>query len=127
MKTSEANKLMKEWQKRLCLQDWQIVLYIDCAPDEMHVDDSSGCVSWQESTKTACIQIIDPKYYGQRVAPFDFEKTLVHELMHLKMCMMYRREGSLKERLAHQLIDDLSRALVDAKRAKWPEVEPACK
>lgn len=122
MKNSEANKLMKEWQKRLCMQDWRIVLYTDCMPDEMNVDDSSGCVSWQESTKTACIQILDPKYYGSRVTPFDFEKTLVHELMHLKMCMMYKREGSLRERLTHQVLDDISRALVDAKRFMPPEV-----
>lgn len=127
MKTSEANKLMKEWQKRLSMQDWRIVLHIDCEPDDMYVEDSSGSVSWQESTKTACINILDPKYYGQRVVPYDFEKTLVHELLHLKFCMMYKRDGSLRERLVHTLIDDISRALVDAKRTKWPEAEPACK
>lgn len=110
--------LMKEWQKRLSLQDWRIVLYDDCSPDDMHVDESSGCVQWQESTKTACIQILDPKYYGERVVPFDFEKTLVHELLHLKFCMLYSRDGSLRERLVHQMVDDFSRALVDAKRYK---------
>ena len=117
MKSNEAKNLLKEWQNRLSMQDWRIALYVDCMPDEMHVDDSSGCVSWQESTKTACIQILDQKYYGERVVPFDFEKTLVHELMHLKMCMMYKREGSMRERLAHQVIDGIARALVDAKRA----------
>lgn len=127
MKTSEANKLMKEWQKRLSMQDWRIALYTDCPPDEMSLDDSSGCVSWQESTKTACIQILDPKFYGKRVAPFDFEKTLVHELLHLKFCMFYDKEGEVRERLVHQSIDDLARALVDAKRTKWPEVAPVCK
>lgn len=110
--------LMKEWQKRLSLQDWRIVLYENCSPDDMHVDESSGCVQWQESTKTACIQILDPKYYGERVVPFDFEKTLVHELLHLKFCMLYSRDGSLRERLVHQMVDDFSRALVDAKRCK---------
>ena len=117
MKSNEAKNLLKEWQNRLSMQDWRIALYVDCMPDEMHVDDSSGCVSWQESTKTACIQILDQKYYGERVVPFDFEKTLVHELMHLKMCMMYKREGSMRERLAHQVIDGIARALVDANRA----------
>lgn len=109
--------LMKEWQKRLSLSDWTIALYAECSPDEMSLDDSSGCVSWQESTRTACIQILDPKYYGERVAPFDFEKTLVHELLHLKFCMFYKRDGSLRERLVHQAVDDLARALVSAKRA----------
>ena len=109
--------LLNEWQKRLSLQDWTIKLYTECTPDDMSIDDSSGCVHWQESTKTACIQILDPKFYGDRVVPFDLEKTLVHELMHLKMCMLYKKDGSLRERIVHQLIDDLSRALVDAKRA----------
>ena len=106
------------------MQDWRIVLNVGCEPDDMYVEDSSGSVSWQESTKTACINILDPKYYGQRVAPFDFERTLVHELLHLKFCMMYKKDGSLRERLVHVLIDDIARALVDAKRVKPPEEVP---
>lgn len=85
-------------------------------PVDMSIEDSSGCVSWQESTKTAFVQIIDPKYYGDRVVPFDFEQTLVHELMHLKMCMCYDEDETLRERIVHQILDDISRALVDAKR-----------
>ena len=115
------NGLLKEWQKRLSMQDWRIKLYTGCDPDGMDILDSSGCVSWQESTKTACIRILDPQYYGDRVVPFDFEKTLVHELLHLKFCMMYRKDGSLRERLVHALIDDMARALVDAKRWKAKE------
>lgn len=108
--------LMKEWQKRLALTDWRIALQTDCEPDEMGVAESAGCVSWEESSKTALIQIIDPKYYGKRVVPFDFEKTLVHELMHLKTCLFYDHSDELRERVVHQAIDDLARALVDAKR-----------
>lgn len=113
--------LMKEWQKRLCLTDWRIGLAINCKPDEMEIDDSSGCVSWQESTKTAYIQIVDPKFYGRRIVPFDFEKTLVHELMHLKMCMLYSEKNELQERIAHQVLDEIARALVDAKRFGLPK------
>lgn len=108
--------LLKEWQKRLSMQDWRIVVKEDCEPDEMSVDESSGCVSWQESTRTACIQILDPKYYGQRVVAFDFEQTLVHELLHLKFCLFYDADGELRERIVHMVIDDMARALVDAKR-----------
>ena len=108
--------LLKEWQKRLYLQDWRIKLYTGCAPDEMAINDSCGCVSWEESSKTACIQIMDPKYYGQRVAPYDFEKTLVHELMHLKTCLFYDDKDELRERIVHQTLDEIARALVEAKR-----------
>lgn len=108
--------LLKEWQKRLSMQDWRIGLETNCDPGDMELIDSSGCVRWQESTKTAYIQIIDPKFYGERVVPFDFEQTLVHEMLHLKMCLLCPLEGGLRERVAHQLIDELARALVDAKR-----------
>lgn len=110
-------KLLKEWQERLSMQDWRIELQVGCRPDEMGVDDSSGCVQWQESSKTALVQIIDPKYYGERVVPYDFEKTLVHELMHLKTCLFYDSDDTLRERIVHMALDDIARALVDAKRA----------
>lgn len=116
-----SKSLLKEWQKRLCLQDWRIELATGCKPADMDIVESSGCVSWQESTKTAFIQIVDEQYYGDRVVPFDFEKTLVHELMHLKMCMLYSEKDELQERLVHQILDDLARALVDAKRYGIPK------
>lgn len=111
-----GNKLLKEWQKRLSMQDWRITLKTGCSPDEMKIDESSGCVAWSESTKTAFIQILDPIYYGERVTDFDFEQTLVHELLHLKFCLFYDEDGDLRERVVHMVLDDLSRALVDAKR-----------
>ena len=75
-----------------------------------------GCSTFEESTKTARIDILDPKYYGDRVVPFDREKTLVHELMHLKLCLLDTNDNDLQSRLVHQTIDDMARALVDAKR-----------
>lgn len=111
-------KLLNEWQKRLSMQDWRVFMKENCKPSEMSVDESSGCISWQESSKTAYMQIIDPEYYGDRVIPFDFEKTLVHELLHLKFCLFYDEDGEVRERLVHQVIDEISRALVDAKRYK---------
>lgn len=109
-------KLLKEWQKRLALMDWRISMQTNCDPAEMGINDSAGCVQWEESSKTALIQIVDPKYYGSRVVPFDFEKTLVHELMHLKTCLFYDEDDELRERVVHMSIDDIARALVDAKR-----------
>lgn len=111
-----AKGLLKEWQKRLLLTDWRIKLVTDCDPNDMAIDDSSGCVSWQEATKTALIQIIDPKFYGNRVVPFDFEEVLVHELLHLKTCLFYDDDDELRERIVHMFLDEMARALVEAKR-----------
>ena len=82
----------------------------------MVIEDSCGCTSWQEVGKTALIQILHPNRYGDRIVPFDIEKTIVHELLHLKMSFISSECDSLQQRVAHQLIDDLAKAMVNARR-----------
>ena len=115
--TEEGNKLLKEWKTRLGLLDWTIKLEDRLEPDEMELQDSDGCVSWEEAVKCAFVQILDEKFYGKRIRPYDYERILVHELLHLKTCLLSDKVDDLQERVAHQLIDDLARALVDAKRS----------
>jgi len=116
MKKKQAMKLLSEWQERLGLNDWRIKLYYKCKPDEMMLDNAAGCTEWSETVRTARIEIIDPKYYGERIVDFDFEKTLVHELLHLKTCLVSDKVNELQARYMHMMIDDLARAFVDAKR-----------
>ena len=59
------------------------------------------------------IEIINPAYYGDRILPFDFEKTLVHELLHLKFSFWCQNEDDVGDRVMHQMIDDLARALTE--------------
>lgn len=110
-------KLLDEWKKRLGLQEWRIKLCDMCKPEEMTLENVAGCTEWSEAIKTARIEIIDPKFYGKRIAPFDWEKTLVHELLHLKTCLVSDQVNDLQVRYMHQMIDDLARAFVDAKRS----------
>ena len=116
MKKREAKALLFEWMELLGLQDWRIKLRTKCKPEEMTLENSAGCTEWDETLKTARIEIIDPAYYGKRIVPFDFEKTLVHELLHLKTSFVSENVSELQERVMHQMIDDLARALVEAKR-----------
>jgi len=116
MTTGKAKKLLVEWQVRLGLTDWEITLNYACAPHEMSIADSVGCTTWTEASKCAVIQILAEKYYGSRVRPYDFEKTLVHELLHLKTSLIGTECDDLQARLVHQLIDDIARAMVDLKR-----------
>ena len=104
---SNAQKLLMEWQNRLGLQDWRIKLIPNCKPEEMELEGCAGCTDWSESIKTARIEIINPQYYGERIVPFDFEKTLVSDMV-----------DEFQARYMHQMIDDLARAFVDAKRYK---------
>ena len=113
------NELLSEWQDRLGLQDWRISLHPCCKPEEMTEPDSTGCTVFNETIKTARIEIVDPQYYGDdRIAPFDWEKTLIHELLHLKTSLISSDCDPLQERIAHQLIDDLARAFVEVKEGR---------
>ena len=113
--------LLKEWQHRLGLDDWYIVLKDNCSPNDMVLKDCTGETEWQEVTKCAVIRIISKKDYGDRIIAFDKEKTLVHELLHCKFCLLGASGNDLQDRIQHQLIDDMARALVDAKRNKFEE------
>lgn len=108
--------LLKEWQERLFLQSWRIILRENCKPDDMDLQDCFGCTTWTEESKTARIDIVDPSCVTDRIVPFDFEKTLVHELLHLKFSLLSTNEEDMQARYVHQLIDEMARALVDAKR-----------
>ena len=113
----EHDALLREWVKRLGLQNWRISLDGCCIESEMELQGCAGCTTWQEVNQCAKVQIISPDCYGDRIIPFDWEKTLVHELLHLKTCLLTDTNNELNDRIGHILIDDLARALVDAKRS----------
>lgn len=123
MAIEKGESLLAEWKERLGLTEWRIKLVDNCKPEEMMIENCAGCTDWSEAIKTARIEIIDPQYYGKRIVPFDYEKTLVHELLHLKTCLVSDQVDALQARYMHQMIDDLARAFVDAKRAQPPKEE----
>ena len=113
----EKLKLLKEWQRRLRLDDWNINLMYDCSPNDMMLKDVAGESEYVESDKIAVVRIVTEKDYGKRVVPFDFERILVHELLHCKFSLIYESENAIQNRIVHQYIDDMAKALVDAKRS----------
>ena len=82
------------------------------------MQDVAGCATWVESTRCATIDILSADHYPKGVVSrgFDWECTLVHELLHCKFCLLSNDSDELQTRYVHQLIDDLARAFVDAKR-----------
>ena len=115
-------EMLDYWQKLLGLTDWKIVLKTDCFSSEMKTPDCAGENEWKESIKVSVIRILKEEEYGERILPFDLEKTLVHELLHLKFCLLDDSGNELQDRYVHQLIDDLARALVAAKRFSLNEI-----
>ena len=116
--TNEELALLEKWKRKLCLQEWRIKLLTNLRPEEMMVSNTAGCTEWSESIKTARIEIINPTCYGDRIVPFDFEKTLVHELLHLKFSFWCQNEDDVSDRVMHQMIDDLARALTEKRKCE---------
>ena len=110
--------LLDKWQKRLGLDDWTICLNVDVSPNDMQIQGVAGECVWDEIHRAATINIINEKDYGNRILPFDKEKTLVHELLHIKFCMIDNSGNELYDKLLHQLIEDMAKALVSAGRSK---------
>ena len=117
-KGSRRQALQEEWINRLQLDHWTIRIHDQLRPEEMSVADTDGCVNYETSTKTARVEILDPKYYGDRVRGYDYERTLVHELLHIKLAMIDDSGNDVQDRVLHQLVDELAGALVEARRAE---------
>ena len=110
------NKLLKEWQKRLDLTDWDIILKEDCRVCDFTLQDCAGECEYDLTHKIAVIRLIKESEYGERITSYDKEKTLVHELLHCKFALIDNSGNDIVDRYIHQLINDLAKAFVDAKR-----------
>lgn len=115
--------LIEEWQERLGLSDWAIILRYNCEREDLEDENAVGETSWIDSNKSAVIRIVSEKVYGNdRIIDFDFEKTLVHELLHIKFSYLQLEnktyESKVLDETIRQLIDDLARAFVMAKRGE---------
>lgn len=123
MKMTKQQKLLEEWQERLGLQDWIIVLRYNCQFEDLELDDACGETNWVDTIRSATIRIISEEEYGNdRTIEYDFEQILVHELLHIKFGVLsfttQDYEGKVMAEVRHQLIDDLARAMVMAKRGE---------
>ena len=110
--------ILEKWQARLDLKDWTIKLRENVSPNDMQIPGVAGECTWDEIHKAATINIGNEKDYGNRIVPFDKEKTLVHELLHIKFCMVDNSGNELFDKLLHQLIEDLAKALIKAERGE---------
>ena len=112
--------LLNEWVERLGLQNWRIKLKINQDEEQMR-ENTAGNVDFIEEIRCAVIKIISESDYPEdSVLEYDFERILVHELLHIKFTLFdntrWLDETNMPDRHLHQLIDDMARALVCAKR-----------
>ena len=110
-------------QKLLLYRHWIIVLRYNCKFEDLELDNACGETNWEDTIKSATIRIVSKEEYGtDRVLPYDFEQILVHELLHIKFGLLsftqQDYDGKVTAKLRHQLIDDLARGMVMAKRGE---------
>lgn len=107
-----AQKVVEMWKKRLRMTDWLIEIYPFEDICDMPNDSTVAFTEFEEVGRTAVIRIVKPCQAGDNIRPFNWERILVHELLHIKFCLLREYGGSLSYRVLHQLIEDMSYALV---------------
>jgi hypothetical protein len=123
--TQAARESLKEWQRRLYLDDWIFLLSLVEPSEEL---DNQGIAEIDSVHKAAIIRIA--KLDGaakDRIVKICHEVTLVHELVH---CMFDSVDnhgknetpyGICYDRSMHNLIDTVARSLIMAKYGIGPE------
>lgn len=80
--------------RKTFLQHWIIGAKL-VSPDEMS-SESVGENDFQIVGNCRVIKILKPEYYGERVVKYCAEKTLVHELLHLKYNWLVPQKESVE-------------------------------
>lgn len=120
MTTKKADKLLKKWKKKLGLQNWDIFLKINQKKEDM--DGCNGLIEWNPVQRCAVIKIKDKKeIYSDSLASFNFKKTLVHELLHLKFELFESKDkNSAVYENFHQQLEDMARLITGYKNKFKP-------
>lgn len=116
MTEQKANELFQKWVKILQLESWDIRFQWCVRERDMHLRDSLGCVDFIHESRQAIIQMLDPVDFDNDLFTYDYEKTLVHELLHLKFASLDSSGDPLRDKLTHQMVDDLAKSFVSAVR-----------
>ena len=117
----EAIEALREWQKRLFLEDWTIKIWLEKGESGSEV---GGHVEYKSSVKIAVITLyhFDEAYEQSSVVKICDEQELVHELLHLKidLALPYLDNIATVEaeellKTNHQLVEQMAKSLIMAK------------
>lgn len=100
MRTEKTvDDLCQKWQTLLRLRDWDIDVELFSAR-EFSGEDRQGEVFYDISTGQAIIHLLDVDTKLDTPFPYDLEKVLVHELLHLHFAIF---EPEQEDKLRHDL------------------------
>lgn len=106
------HEIIKFWINLLSLNDWEISVK-PVRRTELELD-GQGEVKYNFVGKQALILLLDPVDWQNDNFEQDHEKTLVHELLHLKFDEIPVKKKFKQKQ--HQLLNDMAKCLVKARR-----------
>jgi hypothetical protein len=95
---------MHSWQKRLGLDDWTMSLQV---VRQSEIDPNAwGSSHWDAKTKTATIQVLDPRDYNLKGSDLrlDMECTIVHELVHIQVSPLVSTDAHAVEDVVNKIM-----------------------
>ena len=104
-KAPNLQPLLRKWQKRLRLQDWDITAKYD---DERVLDGQVGLTKFSSKYHHALIRILHPRdnFYTEPGTQ-NVELTLVHELVHLWITPLGDHDSNAEELVVEMLAKGL--------------------
>lgn len=113
MRTEKTvDDLCQKWQTLLRLRDWDIHVELFSAR-EFSEEDRQGEVFYDISTGQAIIHLLDVDDRLDTPFPYDLEKVLVHELLHLHFAMFEpEKEDSLRHDLWERTVEKMAQVML---------------
>jgi len=118
MTDKDLVELKDYWVKILRIEDWEVLIRFKRA-ENMTLEEVQGECIFNFTDRQAIVNIIDPLDWIDIEFKQDFEKIVVHELLHIKFSEAFDEafnEDVFKDKLIHRLLNDLAKSLVLAKR-----------
>lgn len=98
---------MKDWQKRLGLEEWRIGLRVVRIAE---LDKRTwGNAEWDMASKTGVIRVLDPRDYNLKGSDLrlDMECTIVHELVHIQVAPLQAEDENDREDVVNRIMTAL--------------------
>ena len=112
---SQIDELCKRWQEILKLNDWDVRVNLG-RPDELSEPDREGEVFINIAKGEALIYLLDPDIQYDFPFPYDMEKVLVHELLHLSCATFEPEDDPLRHDLWERMVEQTAKTLVELQR-----------
>jgi len=120
MNQRKLDKIRREWQKILRLQDWRIKIRFATAEELKEATDADaigGCQSLVEAREANLLLLPPEALNPNDEREQDIENTIVHELLHCHFAA-FKSDDSQVQLAQEQAIEAISEALVNLKRQR---------